>query len=149
GKNLAAIAETEAQYENMWVNNSAALYRYEANSAQALELPQFSSPPSIVNPAGTAAQASAVSAAAALPADTVPPPVSPIDQILQAIGVLFDPNQGWFALGNTYANQFISSGFPINLLSYLAQNTSAQALQSVAPDIAEGLSEGESALGTS
>ena len=60
----------------------------------------------------------------------------------------FDPQAGWFGLGNQYANQFISSGFPINLLSYAAQNTSAQALQSVAPEIGQGLSEGESALGT-
>ena len=148
GKNLAAIADTEAQYQTMWVNNSAAMYRYEAASAQALGLPEFVSPPSIVNPTGVAAQSSAVSAAAAsVPADTVPPPVSPIDQLIQTLGVVFDPNQGWFGLANTYANQFVSSGFPINMLSYLAQNTSAQALQSVAPDIASGLSEGESALG--
>lgn len=164
GKNVAAIAETEAQYERMWVSNAAAMYRYEAASAQALQLPLFTSPPSITTPDGPAAQAEAVqtataqatssnvssalanAAAAAAPADAVPPPVSPIDTILQAIGVTFDPNQGWFGLANTYANQFISSGFPINMLSYFAQFSSAQALQSVAPDIAEGLSEGESAL---
>ncbi|WP_191497049.1 PPE family protein [Mycobacterium simulans] len=138
GKNLAAIAETEAQYESMWVNNSAAMYRYEAATTQALALPEFSSPPSIVDPAGPAAQASAASAAA-----------SPVDSVLEALGVTFDPNSGWFGLFNTYVNQFVSSGFPINLLSYLAQNTSAQALQSVAPDIAAGLSEGEEALGAS
>jgi PPE-repeat protein len=164
GKNVAAIAETEAQYERMWVANAAAMYRYQAASAQALKLPVFTSPPLITTPDGPAAQAEAVqtasasaastnvssalanAAAAAAPADAVPPPVSPVDTILQAIGVTFDPNQGWFGLANTYANQFISSGFPINMLSYFAQFTSAQALQSVAPDIAEGLSEGESAL---
>ncbi|CAM4158106.1 putative PPE family protein PPE29 [Mycobacterium basiliense] len=145
GRNLAAIAETEAQYQNMWVSNSAAMYRYEAASAQALELPEFFSPPSIVSPTGSAAQASVVSAAAVAPAATV----SPLDSVLQALGATFDPNAGWFGLTNTYLNQFVSSGFPINLLSYLAQNTSAQALTSVAPDIAEGLSEGESALGAS
>ncbi|MBX9983073.1 MAG: hypothetical protein CK429_20170 [Mycobacterium sp.] len=164
GKNVAAIAETEAQYERMWVSNAAAMYRYQAASAQALQLPMFTSPPSITTPDGPAAQAEAVqtasasatstnvssalanATAAAAPADAVPPPVSPIDTILQAIGVTFDPNQGWFGLANTYMNQWISSGFPINLLSYFAQFSSAQALQSVAPDIAEGLSEGESAL---
>ncbi|OBK16684.1 PPE family protein [Mycobacterium asiaticum] len=149
GRNVAAIAETEAQYERMWVNNTAAMYRYEAASAQATALPQFLSPPSIADPTAAAAQAQAVGAAAAVgPADAVPPPVSPVDAVLQAIGVVFDPNQGWFGLANTYANQFVSSGFPINLLSYMAQSSSAQALQSVAPDIAEGLSEGESALGS-
>ncbi|OBK22950.1 hypothetical protein A5634_00420 [Mycobacterium asiaticum] len=166
GKNVAAIAETEAQYERMWVSNSAAMYRYQAASAQALELPVFASPPLITTPEGPAAQAEAVhtasalsasttttsalaNAAAAAPAEAIAPPVSPADGILQALGVTFDPNQGWFGLANTYANQFISSGFPINMLSYFAQFTSAQALQSVAPDIAEGLSEGESALGAS
>lgn len=166
GKNVAAIAETEAQYERMWVSNAAAMYRYQAATAQALQLPMFTSPPTITTPEGPAAQAEAVqtasasaassnvstvlanAAAAVAPANAVPPPVSPVDTLLQAIGVTFDPNQGWFALANTWANQFISSGFPLNLLSYLAQNTSAQALQSVAPDIAQGLSEGESALGT-
>ena len=52
GKNLAAIGETEAQYEGMWANNSAAMNRYEAASAQAATLPQFSSPPPIADPAG-------------------------------------------------------------------------------------------------
>jgi hypothetical protein len=50
-------------------------------------------------------------------------------------------------LANVYANQFVSSGFPINLLSYLAQNQSAQALQGVNAQIGQGVSEGESALG--
>ncbi|OBA78196.1 hypothetical protein A9W99_25120 [Mycobacterium sp. 1164966.3] len=122
GRNLTAIAETEAQYQQMWINNSAAMYRYQAASAQALSLPQFSSPPPVVKSAQAAAAPSAGAAA-----DLV--------------------DNGWFQLANTYANQFISSGFPINLLSYLAQNTSAQALQAVAPEIGQGLSEGESALG--
>src|SRR5277367_7133303 len=41
GRNLTAIAETEAQYQDMWVNNSAAMNRYQATSAQAVALPQF------------------------------------------------------------------------------------------------------------
>ncbi|CAM2921268.1 PPE family protein [Mycobacterium intermedium] len=163
GKNLAAIAENEAQYQAMWVNNSAAMYRYKAATAQALDLPLFSSPPTVVDPGGTAAQTDAVqtavasvgsaqatsalaNAAAAAPADAVAPPVSPLDGLLQGVGVTFDPTQGWFGLANTYVNQLVSSGFPINMLSYFAQFTSAQALTGLAPDIAEGLSEGESAL---
>ena len=50
-------------------------------------------------------------------------------------------------MANTYANQFISSGFPINLLSYLAQTQSAQALQGVSAQVGQGVSEGEEALG--
>ncbi|WP_068187580.1 PPE family protein [Mycobacterium sp. UM_CSW] len=143
GANLPAIAATEEQYQAIWANNSAALTRYQAATAQALDLQQFTTPPAITDPAGTAAQATATSAAAATPAQSIG------DFLESIVGTPFgfDPNVGWFGLANTYANQFISSGFPINLLSYLAQSTSAQALQSVGGDIGQGLSEGESALG--
>jgi PPE-repeat protein len=143
GRNLPAIAATEEQYQAMWATNSAALTRYQTAAAQALDLQQFAAPPTITDPAGTAAQAAATSSAAATPASQIG------DFLTNLVGTPFgfDPNVGWFGLANTYANQFISSGFPINLLSYLAQSTSAQALQSVGGDIGQGLSEGESALG--
>jgi PPE-repeat protein len=142
GINLPAIAETEDEYQSMWANNSSAMSRYEAASAQATTLPQFSLPPAIANPAGAAAQAATTSATTS----TVPTATSSVQSIISDIQS-FNPNAGWFGLGNTWANQFISSGFPINMLSYLAQNTSAQALQSVGSDIGTGLSEGQSALG--
>lgn len=141
GTNSVAIAETDAQYEAMWVNNSAAMYRYAATSAQATRLPQFASPPAIANPAAAAAQAGAAPAAAA--------PAQSIGQILESIVGTpfgFNPQTGWFGLANTYADQFIASGIPINLLSYLAQLNTAQALQGVGGDIGQGLAEGESAL---
>ena len=144
GTNLAAISETEAQYEGMWVNNSAALYRYQAASAQALDLPQFSSPPAIVNPAAAAQAASAVPAAAASPAASTPLGDFLTSVLSTPFG--FDPRAGWFGLANTYAYQFIAGGFPINLLSYLAQSTAAQALQSVGGEVGQGLSEGEAAI---
>ncbi len=144
GINLPAIAETEDEYQGMWANNSAAMSRYEAASAQATTLPKFSSPLSITNPAGTAAQAGATSAAAtSTTTNSAAPSISSIISAIQG----FDPQAGWFGLANTYANQFISSGFPVNLLSYAAQNTSAQALQTVGGDIGTGLSEGQAALG--
>jgi PPE-repeat protein len=139
GSNLPAIAENEAQYQSMWANNSAAMTRYQAASAQATTLPQFASPASVTTPSGLAAQAAATPATAT---SAAAPTVSALAQ-----AAAFDPNSGWFGLANTYANQFVSSGFPINLLSYLAQNQSAQALQGVNSQIGEGVSEGESALG--
>jgi PPE-repeat protein len=161
GSNLAAIADTEAQYQTMWANNSAAMSRYEAASAQALDLPQFSSPPAIASPTAAAAQASAVPTAAAS---------TPAASILQSI---LAPNTnatgtGLAGLLNLFSgsaqssfgsllnsnivttgaiNSIFSSGFPINLLSYLAQTSTAQALQSVGGEVGQGLSEGESALG--
>jgi PPE-repeat protein len=135
GSNLPAIAETEDEYQSMWANNSAVMNRYEAASAQAATLPQFSLPPSITSPTGVGAQASAATtAAAATPADQVSDTLS---QIVSLIGFP-DPTAGYWGLANTYANQFISSGFPINMLSYLAQNTQAQAFQGLG-DIGAGL----------
>jgi PPE-repeat protein len=142
GRNLPAIAETEAEYQSMWANNSAAMSRYQAASAQASTLPQFSSPSSTTNPVAAASQSGAVSAAStsATSAATGTSAATSAQS-----GDLID--NGWFQLANTYANQFISSGFPINMLSYLAQNTSAQALQGVNNQISQGVSEGEGALG--
>ena len=140
GINLPAIAETEAQYQGMWVNNSAAMSRYAATSAQATALPQFSSPPPVANSAGLAAQASAVPAAAA------DPPAFPLSSILSSLAS-FDPTNGWFGLASTWGNQFISSGFPINLLSTFPLYSAAQGIQNVSGDIAQGLSEGFGALG--
>ncbi|OBG26817.1 hypothetical protein A5672_06410 [Mycobacterium alsense] len=143
GTNSVAIAETDTQYEGMWVNNSAAMYRYAATSAQATRLPQFVSPPAIANPAAAAAQTAAAQTAAAPAAST------PIGDFLESIlGTPggFDPQVGWFGLANKYANQFIAGGFPITLLSYLAQANAAQALQNVGSSVGQGLSEGEAAL---
>ncbi|ORW33739.1 hypothetical protein AWB91_06075 [Mycobacterium paraense] len=160
GRNLPAIAATEDQYQAMWATNSAALSRYQAATAQALDLQQFLSPPAITDPAGTAAQATATSAAAATPAQSI------LDSILapntNATGTglagllnLFSGSAqssfgSWLnsnLVTTGIINSTFSSGFPINLLSYLAQSSSAQALQSVGGDIGQGLSEGESALG--
>ncbi|OBF60727.1 hypothetical protein A5787_18305 [Mycobacterium sp. 852002-50816_SCH5313054-b] len=160
GRNLPAIAATEDQYQAMWATNSAALTRYQAATTQALDLQQFLSPPAITDPAGTAAQATATSAAAGTPAQSI------LDSILapntNATGMglagllnLFSGSAqssfgSWLnsnLVTTGIINSTFSSGFPINLLSYLAQSSSAQALQSVGGDIGQGLSEGESALG--
>ena len=143
GSNLPAIAQTEDEYQSMWANNSAAMSRYQASSAQATTtVTLFSSPPQIANPAATT-QSSAVQAASTAATPAASPTLNSIISSIEA----FDPNSGWFGLANTYANQFISSGFPINMLSYLAQNTSAQALQSVGGDIGQGLTEGLQSVG--
>lgn len=142
GRNLPAIAETESEYQGMWANNSAAMTRYQASSAQATTLPQLTSPTSTTNPQSLSTQSSATSAATTSSSAKVAAatPASP----LPTDG---DPNTGYIGLANTYANQFVSSGFPINLLSYLAQSQSAQALAGVNSQIGQGVSEGENALG--
>jgi PPE-repeat protein len=149
GLNTAAIAATEDEYMTMWANNSAAMARYQAASAQATNLPKFSSPLTTTNPEGQANQANAVSLAAGNSAGTAGTNVQAAVSNLAGTATPFDPNTSWFGYFSTWGNQFISSGFPINMLSYLAQNTSAQALQGVGGDIGAGLSEGEGALAAS
>jgi PPE-repeat protein len=151
GVNLPAIAETEQEYQMMWANNSAAMSRYQATSQQATsQMSQFSSPSATTNSAGLAEQNAAVSSAQGSAVSrvsnaAVQPLAAPTDPI--NLG-LTDPTTGYFGLLNQYANQFISSGFPINLLSYAAQNTQAQAFAGLG-DIGKGLSEGEAALSAS
>ena len=163
GTNLPAITQTEHQYQVMWANNSAAMSRYQAASTQATTtLPQFSSPRSITNQAGVAAQAkaapttaasstssrAAVAAAAAplAPAAAPAAAASPIAAEPIVIGY-GDPTTGYIGLANQWGNQFISSGFPFNMLGWVAQLQTAQGIQSVGTDVGTGLSEGEGALG--
>lgn len=144
GQNTAAIAATQDEYQTMWANNSAAMTRYQATSSQATgQLSQFNSPLTISSPTAAVNQNAAVSNSLLSTAGST-------GNAIDSLGVTpFDPNAGWFSYFSTWGNQFISSGFPINMLSYLAQNTSAQALQGVGSDIGLGLSEGEGALASS
>jgi PPE-repeat protein len=147
GRNLPAIAATEANYQQMWANNAAAMTRYQAASTQATNLPQFTSPASTTNPSAQAAQSTAQTAAATNAGSSTAAKAASSATPAAALPVAGDPNSGYVGLANTYANQFVSSGFPINLLSYLAQSQSAQALQGVSAQVGQGVSEGEEALG--
>ncbi|MGO9249989.1 MAG: PPE family protein [Mycobacterium sp.] len=136
GINLPAIAETEAEYVAMWINNSAAMYRYAATSASALVPQQFSPPPAIVDPMGLATQANMVPAAAQSQAASI------LSQ-LQA----FDPTTGWFGLADTWANQTIAAGgYPVNIIGVLAQLATAKGFESLGGDVGAGLAEGEASL---
>jgi PPE-repeat protein len=150
GINMPAIAANEAAYQEMWAVNTAAMTRYQTASAQATVLPQFASPTSTTNPSGQAQQAAAQQSAASTAAGNAAQNSTANSASALPAGALptaGDPNAGYIGLANTYANQFVSSGFPINLLSYLAQNQSAQALQGVSAQVGQGVSEGEQALG--
>jgi PPE-repeat protein len=151
GRNLPAIAETEAEYQSMWANNSAAMGRYQAASAQASTLPLLASPTSATNPTALAAQASAAPAATNSAATSgATAAQGGLLSLFAQIEALFSfSNNSSAAIGPNanFWNTVFSSGFPINLLSYLAQNQSAQALQGVNSAVGQGVSEGEQALG--
>lgn len=145
GVNYPAIAETEAEYHTMWVNNSAAMYRYAATSAGAVKLPQFSPPPQVTNPSGATAQATMVHAATTgnsgaqlLAADSIGQGSSAADA--------FDPNDGWFGYWSTWGNQTIAGGMPVNILGVCAQLATAHAFASLGEDIGPGLADGAAAL---
>ncbi|EFG76534.1 PPE family protein [Mycobacterium parascrofulaceum ATCC BAA-614] len=65
GQNASAIAATEAQYMEMWVQDATAMYGYAAASESASTLAPFDEPPQTTNPAGQGAQAQTVAQAAA------------------------------------------------------------------------------------
>jgi len=145
GTNTAAIAQVQAEYEAMWQAASAAMVRYQAATAQATSLQQFSSPLAMANPAAAVAQPATATAATAATSTNAASALSSITSALTS----FDPNTGWFGYFSTWGNQFLSSGFPINLLGVQAQVATAQGVQSVGGEVGQGLAEGEAALGDS
>jgi PPE-repeat protein len=65
GINFPAIAANEAQYVQMWANNTTAMLGYHATRLQTMAMPTFVSPSPMTTPAAAAVQTAAVSAAAA------------------------------------------------------------------------------------
>jgi PPE-repeat protein len=70
GQYTPLIAQLEAQYGQMWAQDSAAMYGYAGQSASAAQVTPFASPAATTNPAGTATQAAAVSSATGTSAAT-------------------------------------------------------------------------------
>ncbi|CAM4449949.1 putative PPE family protein PPE29 [Mycobacterium basiliense] len=88
GLNNGVIAQLEAQYAEMWAQDSSAMYSYAGSSAAATKVEAFSNAPEIANQAGTASQAAAVTAAQAGPAATVQ---GYLNQITSQLGQLATP----------------------------------------------------------
>jgi PPE-repeat protein len=85
GQNTPAIAATEAQYAEMWAQDAGAMYGYAGASAAATTVTPFNPPPPTTNPAGTSAQAAAVSHAAASPAGAAQNLLSQVPNSLQSL----------------------------------------------------------------
>ncbi|GBG40841.1 hypothetical protein NJB14197_16110 [Mycobacterium montefiorense] len=64
GQNTPAIAVTEAQYMEMWVQDATAMYAYAADSEVASTLAPYDEPPQTTNQSGQADQTAAVARAA-------------------------------------------------------------------------------------
>src|ERR1700722_6428294 len=85
GRNTQAIAANEAQYAEMWAQDTAAMHGYAASSASATTLTPFTPPQQNTNPSGSAGQAAAVSEATGTSAGNVQSTVSSIQQAFSAI----------------------------------------------------------------
>jgi PPE-repeat protein len=59
GQNNNVIAQLEAQYQEFWANNTAALYNYASQSAAAANVTAFKNAPTVANPAAATTQAAA------------------------------------------------------------------------------------------
>src|SRR5271163_356869 len=82
GRNTQAIAASEAQYGEMWAQDTAAMYGYAASSASATSLTPFNPPQQNTNPAGSGNQAAAASQATGTAAGNAQ---STIQQALSAV----------------------------------------------------------------
>lgn len=60
GQNAPAIMATEALYMEMWAQDAAVMYGYEAASTAASATAPFGEPPRTTNPAGQGARAGAM-----------------------------------------------------------------------------------------
>jgi PPE-repeat protein len=152
GINYPAIAETEAEYNAMWVNNSAAMVRYAATSASAVRPPSFGPAPQVANPSGVTTQAAMVPATNTANVGTqTASALSGTSQNLAASSAFgLDPDSGWFKYWSTWANQtFAAGGYPVNILGVCAQLATAHAFQSWGADVGPGLADGAAALSSS
>jgi PPE-repeat protein len=106
GVNFPAIAATEAQYMQMWANNTTAMLGYHATSLQTMALPPFTPPPTTTRPVGRAAQPA--------PVANAPAAAAPAALDLPTDAFFSNPTIGFF-LGQEAS--VIQSGFPFNFLS--------------------------------
>lgn len=117
GQNTGSIAALEAQYEQMWAQDAAAMYNYAASSSAATALRQFTEPPPTTNaaaqPAQTAAVAMATETSAAGNAQTtLSQLMSSVPQQLQSLAA-----SGTSALSTSTASSSAQSLIPSSVLT--------------------------------
>ena len=129
GQNTPAIMATEAQYLEMWAQDAAAMYGYQAAAQVASTFTPFTPPQQNTNPGGVGAQGAAVGQAAATPAGTVAQTVAAVPtQVVPAAAVL--PN------GMSAASLTSSSTAPLST----AQLSSVTGLSSSSAALTSGTS---------
>jgi PPE-repeat protein len=85
GQNTGAIATTEAQYSEMWAQDTGAMQSYASAASSATSLTPFASPSPGTNADGQAHQAAALTQAVGTPAGDVENALTSIEQTFSAI----------------------------------------------------------------
>jgi PPE-repeat protein len=103
GQNTPVIAQLEAQYGEMWAQDSAAMYTYAGQSQSAMKVTPFTSPTQNTNPAGSALQSAAVTKAITA-SPLTDPPTSILSELLSllpsSLASLFSPSGFTKAFGS-------------------------------------------------
>jgi PPE-repeat protein len=87
GQNNGIISQLEAQYQEFWAQNSAAMYSYAGQSAAAAKVTPFTNAPTVANPAAAAVAQSAT------PAASIQQTLQGyLNQIQSALGLLSTPS---------------------------------------------------------
>ncbi|BBZ52596.1 PPE family protein [Mycobacterium heidelbergense] len=90
GLNNGIIAQLEAQYQEFWAQNAAALYSYAGQSAAAAKVTPYQNAPAVADPAAAATQATAT---ASNPAASIQQSLQGfLSQIQSQLGLLATPN---------------------------------------------------------
>ncbi|KZS80284.1 hypothetical protein B4U45_27785 [Mycobacterium persicum] len=167
GQYGAAIAALEAQYAEMWAQDSRAMYSYAGSSASAAQLTPYTPPPHITSPAAAATQSAAVTQAVATSAGAAQNTLagliselpsmllglaSPVSSVLTAGGLTSNP--GWLQwlidwympisqlLYNTVGLPYFAIGIGNSLI------TSWRALGWIGPQAADAAAGAASAAAT-
>jgi PPE-repeat protein len=89
GQNNNVIAQLEAQYQEFWATNTAAMFNYANQSAAATKLTSFGNAPNVANPAAASTQAAATSTTSAASIQTTLQ--KSLNEIQTALGQLSTP----------------------------------------------------------
>jgi PPE-repeat protein len=99
GQNTPAIASTEIQYAEMWVQDALAMDSYAGSSAAATKLTPFTAAPQIANAGGLASQAAAVTQAAGTSAGSA-------QSILSSLSSLPNPASWLLQVGTNLSTDY-------------------------------------------
>jgi PPE-repeat protein len=133
GQNTPAIMATEAQYMEMWAQDAAAMYGYEAASLSAAALSPFTTPPNTTTPEAQPNQLAAVAQATAQPASNTSQTVANTSSTLAAPQVQLTAQaaaapaatteSGPFTWLTSAIQNFLTYGLPTPTNNYLGLNS--------------------------